>query len=122
MALSKKTTTYVITGVAVLGGLYLVKRKLLSTVGQAQASNNAAIVQHVQNAAALVAAKSLSGMGDAAVTTPTPPAALLVTGANLTEVATIIQTTVAALGGVVTLILGYLALEEKRRTLYVKKD
>jgi hypothetical protein len=123
MALNKKTTTYVVAGIVVLGGLYVAKKQLLNAVGKAQATNNAAIVQHAQTTAALTAATSLSGngMGDTAPVT-TPPPALVATSANLTQIATIISTTVTALGGVVTLILGYLALEEKRRTLYVKKD
>jgi hypothetical protein len=122
MAMSKKTKTYLVAGIAVIGGLYFAKRQILNAVGSAQTANNAAIAQHQQISAALNAAKSLSGgLGDTPPV-PAPPVALLATGANLTEVAQIVSTTVSALGGVVTLILGYLALEEKRRTLYVKKD
>lgn len=119
MALTKKQTAYLVGGVAIIGSLYFAKRQILSVVAQAQSSNNAAIAQHQQNAAALTAARTLSGLGD--VPPIAPPAALVATGVNLTEVATIVSTTVTALGGVVSLILAYLALEEKRQALYGHK-
>lgn len=116
MALTKKQTAYIVGGIAIVGGLYFAKRQILGAVGAAQNSNNAAIAQHQQNAAKLTAAQTL---GDA--TTPTPPVALVATGVNLTEIGTIVTTVTGTLSAMVTLILGYLALEEKRRTLYSKK-
>src|ERR1700677_1043749 len=104
MALTKKQTAYLVGGIAIVGSLYFAKKQILTVVNQAKSSNNAAIAQHQQNAAALAAAKTLSGLGDA-TTTPTPPAALVATGVNLTEIGTIVTVVTGSLSAMVTLIL-----------------
>jgi hypothetical protein len=119
MGLDAKQVAYIASGAVIIGGVYLAKKTIMTHIDAAAASNQAALNAHQANAQALVAAGSISGMGDA--TTPTPPEGILATQANLQALSTIVATVTGAITAVVTLYLGYLAIVEKHRVLYAKK-